>query len=186
MDAQPRLESTGALCALVQALARLELEEEGYAPRALVHAQEALARPVSRADGVAAELIDPGACAPRTNGDLLADLTAAMPHAAWAPLTKTGSVAALVAAPEAARQEVCVGTPPWWPTWPGASAPPVTGRPHHWRPPHAGPSTPRPRAWLSSRRGPERAPAPRVDDPAAGHHRHLWAAGLRRPAPFGP
>ena len=67
MDAQPRLEATAALCALVQALARLELEE-GYAPRELVHAQEALAenRFLAARDGVAAAAHRPRACAPRT------------------------------------------------------------------------------------------------------------------------
>jgi carboxylate-amine ligase len=108
MDAQPRLEATAGLCALVQALARLELEE-GYAPRELVHAEEALAenRFLAARDGVAAELIDP-VCALRIPvADLLADiLTAAAPHAdALGAADELGAVPALVAAPEAARQE---------------------------------------------------------------------------------
>jgi carboxylate-amine ligase len=108
MDAQPRLEATAALCALVQALAKLELEE-GYAPRQLVDAQEALAenRFLAARDGVAAELIDP-VCALRVPvADLLADvLAAAAPHAAvLGAADELDAVPALVAAPEAARQE---------------------------------------------------------------------------------
>ena len=108
MDAQPRLEATGALCALVQALARLELEE-GYAPRELVHAQEALAenRFLAARDGVAAELIDPVRALRVPVADVLADvLAAATPHAdALGAADELAAVPALVAAPEAARQE---------------------------------------------------------------------------------
>jgi carboxylate-amine ligase len=108
MDAQPRLEATAALCALVQALARLELEE-GYAPRELVHAQEALAenRFLAARDGVAAELIDPVRAHRVPVADLLADiLAAAAPHAsALGAADELAAVPALVAAPEAARQE---------------------------------------------------------------------------------
>jgi glutamate---cysteine ligase / carboxylate-amine ligase len=108
MDAQPRLEATGALCALVQALARLELEE-GFAPRELVHAQEALSenRFLAARDGVAAELIDPVRALRVPVADLLADvLAAAAPHAsALGAARELAAIPALVAAPEAARQE---------------------------------------------------------------------------------
>ena len=108
MDAQPRLEATGALCALVQALARLELEE-GYAPSELVDAQEVLAenRFLAARDGVAAELIDPVRAVACRVADLLADVLAATaPHAcALGAADELAAVPALVAAPEAARQE---------------------------------------------------------------------------------
>jgi carboxylate-amine ligase len=108
MDAQPRLEATAGLCALVQALARLELEE-GYAPRQLVHAQEALAenRFLAARDGMAAALIDPVRACRVPVAELVADLlAAAAPHAsALGAADELAAVAALVAAPEAARQE---------------------------------------------------------------------------------
>jgi glutamate---cysteine ligase / carboxylate-amine ligase len=108
MDAQPRLEATAALCALVQALARLELEE-GYAPRELVHAQEVLAenRFLAARDGVAAALIDPVRALRVPVADLLADvLAAAAPHAsALGAAHELAAVSTLVAAPEAPRQE---------------------------------------------------------------------------------
>jgi carboxylate-amine ligase len=108
MDAQPRLEATAALAALVQALARLELEE-GYAPRELVHAQEALAenRFLAARDGVAAELIDPVSARRVPVADVLADVLAtAAPHASvLGAADELAAVPALVAAPEAARQE---------------------------------------------------------------------------------
>ena len=84
MDAQPQLASTAALTALVQALARLELEQ-GYASQKLVGAQEVLAenRFIAARDATAAEFIDPGLVAlvplPRVLDDVLA---AARPHAA--------------------------------------------------------------------------------------------------------
>ena len=109
MDAQPRLEATGALCALVQALARLELEE-GYAPNELVDAQEVLAenRFLAARDGVAAELIDPVRARRVPLAEVLADVLAAAtaPHAcALGAADELAAVPALVAAPEAARQE---------------------------------------------------------------------------------
>jgi glutamate---cysteine ligase / carboxylate-amine ligase len=108
MDAQPRLEATAALCALVQALARLELEE-GYAPSELVHAQEVLAenRFLAARDGVAAQLIDPVGARRVPVADVLADLLpAAAPHAsALGAANELAALPALVAAPEAARQE---------------------------------------------------------------------------------
>jgi carboxylate-amine ligase len=108
MDAQPRLEATAALCALIQALARLELQE-GYAPPELVHAQEALAenRFLAARDGVAAELIDPVRARRVPVADLLADtLTATTPHAtALGAAHELAAIPALVAAPEAHRQQ---------------------------------------------------------------------------------
>ena len=113
MDAQPRLEATAALGALVQALARLELEE-GFAPQALVHAQEALAenRFLASRDGVAAELIDPVRVLRVPVADLLADaLAAAAPHAsALGAADELAAIPALIAAPEAARQEALAGS----------------------------------------------------------------------------
>ena len=108
MDAQPRLAATGALTALVQALARLELEE-GFAPPALVGSQEVLAenRFIAARDGSAAELIDPtrGRMVPVAR--LLDDvLTAVRPHAAALDsLDELEEVRTLILAPEAARQE---------------------------------------------------------------------------------
>jgi carboxylate-amine ligase len=108
MDAQLRLKATAALCALVQALARLELEE-GYAPSELVHAQEALTenRFLSARDGVAAAVIDPVRARLVPVSDVLADiLAAAAPHAsALGAADELAAVPALVAAPEAVRQE---------------------------------------------------------------------------------
>ena len=108
MDAQPALEATAALCALVQALARLELEE-GFASHALVDAPEVLAenRFLAARDGVAAELIDPVRvlCVPLAR--VLAEvLAAAAPHAS--ALDAAGELAAvpgLFAQPEMRRQE---------------------------------------------------------------------------------
>ena len=108
MDAQPTLQATAALCALVQALARLELEE-GYAPPEPAHAQEALAenRFLAARDGTAATLIDPVSARRVPVADLLADLlTAATPHAtALGATDELAIIPALVAAPEAARQQ---------------------------------------------------------------------------------
>jgi glutamate---cysteine ligase / carboxylate-amine ligase len=108
MDAQPRLEATAALCALVQAVARLELAE-GFAPNELVEAEEALAenRFLAARDGVAAELIDPVRALRVPVADLLADvLAAAAPHAsALGAADEFAVIPALVSAPEAARQQ---------------------------------------------------------------------------------
>lgn len=108
MDSQPRLQATAALCALVQSLARLELEE-GFAAPALVRAQEVLNenRFLALRDGATAQLIDP------TRARLvplaqIADevLAAARPHAAaLGAAEELESVHALVSAPEASRQE---------------------------------------------------------------------------------
>ena len=62
MDAQTDVGATAALVALVQSLARLELEE-GYAPEALVGAEEMLDenRFLAARDGIEADLLDPAA-----------------------------------------------------------------------------------------------------------------------------
>ena len=108
MDAQPRLAATAALTALVQALARLELEE-GYAPAALTGAQEALAenRFIAARDATAAELIDPARGVRVPMAQLLDDvLAAAHPHAvALDSLEELEEVRMLVLAPEIVHQE---------------------------------------------------------------------------------
>jgi glutamate---cysteine ligase / carboxylate-amine ligase len=108
MDAQPRSEATGALCALVQALSRLELEE-GFAAPELVHAQELLSenRFLAARDGAAAQLIDPVQARPIPLADQLAAvLAAAAPHAeALGAADELAGVAALASEPEASRQE---------------------------------------------------------------------------------
>jgi carboxylate-amine ligase len=83
MDAQTDLEATGALCALVQSLARLEIEE-GYAPRALVNAEEVLEenRFLAARDGIEADLVDPEAETRRpVRAQLRRLLDALRPHA---------------------------------------------------------------------------------------------------------
>ena len=151
MDAQPRLETTAALCALVQALARLELED-GYAPRELTHAPEALAenRFLAARDGVAAALIDPIRARRIPIADLLADLlAAAMPHAdALGAAEELGIIPALVAAPEAARQQALAARADIRAVAAGLARrfSPAGDRPTAslGRPPHAGQSAPRP------------------------------------------
>jgi glutamate---cysteine ligase / carboxylate-amine ligase len=108
MDAQPRMAATAALTALVQALARLELEQ-GYAAEVLLDADEALSenRFIAARDAAAAELIDPvqGRLVPV--GRLLEDvLAAARPHAdALDGLEELEEARMLVLAPEPQRQE---------------------------------------------------------------------------------
>jgi carboxylate-amine ligase len=83
MDAQTEVEGTAALAALVQALARLELEE-GLAPRALTRADAVLAenRFLATRDGIEAALLDPVAGRAVPARDVLAGvLDAARPHA---------------------------------------------------------------------------------------------------------
>jgi glutamate---cysteine ligase / carboxylate-amine ligase len=108
MDAQPRLASTAGLVALVQALARLELEQ-GFASPKLVSSQEVLAenRFIAARDATAAELIDPVNATlvplPRLLDDVLA---AARPHAvALDAVEELEEVRMLVLAPEPRRQE---------------------------------------------------------------------------------
>ena len=108
MDAQPRLASTAALVALVQALARLELEQ-GFASPKLVSAQEVLAenRFIAARDATAAELIDPVSATMVPVPVLLDDvLAAARPHAfALDARAELDEVPMLVVAPEPRRQE---------------------------------------------------------------------------------
>jgi glutamate---cysteine ligase / carboxylate-amine ligase len=108
MDAQPRLSSTAALTALVQALARLELEQ-GYASPKLVAAQEVLAenRFIAARDATAAELIDPLAARLVPLSKVLDDvLAAARPHAvALDAVDELDDVPMLLLAAEPRRQE---------------------------------------------------------------------------------
>jgi glutamate---cysteine ligase / carboxylate-amine ligase len=83
MDAQSRVDATAGLCALVLAVARLELEE-GYADDALVDAEVLLAenRFLAARDGIEAELLDPVSERRVPARELLgALLEAARPHA---------------------------------------------------------------------------------------------------------
>jgi glutamate---cysteine ligase / carboxylate-amine ligase len=111
MDAQPRLAATAALAALVQALARLELER-GFASPGLIRAGEVLAenRFIAARDATSAELIDPvsGTLVPVAR--LLDNaLAAARPHAeALDAGDELEGVRALVEVPEPTRQEALV------------------------------------------------------------------------------
>jgi carboxylate-amine ligase len=83
MDAQTDVAATAALCALVQAVARLEIED-GHASERLVAAEELLAenRFLAARDGIEAELLDPAAQLRRpARAQLRALLDAARPHA---------------------------------------------------------------------------------------------------------
>lgn len=108
MDAQPRLAATAALTALVQSLARLELED-GFAPPSLIDANEALAenRFIAARDATAAELIDPVSSTRIPLARLLDDLLVALrPHAdALDAREELEDVRTLVLAPEPQRQE---------------------------------------------------------------------------------
>jgi glutamate---cysteine ligase / carboxylate-amine ligase len=108
MDAQPRLITTGALVALVQSLARLELEC-GYASAELIRAEEVLAenRFLGARDGADAALIDPAHCALVPVARILEDtLAAARPHAAELDaVDELEQVRLLVVNPEHRRQE---------------------------------------------------------------------------------
>lgn len=116
MDAQPRLTTTAGLAALVQALARLELEH-GYAAPALVEAQEVLAenRFLAARDGAAARLIDPVRSTLVPVATLLEDvLVAARPQAAALDaLEELEQVRALVLDPESRRQERLAASAGW-------------------------------------------------------------------------
>ncbi|HEX4806067.1 MAG TPA: YbdK family carboxylate-amine ligase [Conexibacter sp.] len=107
MDAQAGLEETAALVALVQAIARLELEE-GYVAGRLVAAEEVLAenRFIAARDGMDARLIDTTRETLRPVGEILDDLlAAATPHAeALGCADALAGVPALAADPGAARQ----------------------------------------------------------------------------------
>ncbi|MHB8692649.1 MAG: carboxylate-amine ligase [Solirubrobacteraceae bacterium] len=107
MDAQSRIEDSAALAALVQSIARLELEE-GYVSDEVIKAEEVLDenRFIAARDGVDACLIDTTAESLRPIGDLLAQLLeVAHPHAIELGCgDELARVQALAASPGAARQ----------------------------------------------------------------------------------
>ncbi|HXD65917.1 MAG TPA: YbdK family carboxylate-amine ligase [Solirubrobacteraceae bacterium] len=107
MDAQSRLAETATLVALVQSVARLELEE-GYVSEQACASEEVLAenRFLAARDGVDARLIDPTAESLRPVTEILIELLdSARPHAtALGCLAELERTAALAVAPGAARQ----------------------------------------------------------------------------------
>ncbi|MGI8413100.1 MAG: carboxylate-amine ligase [Solirubrobacteraceae bacterium] len=107
MDAQTTATQTGALVALVQSIARLELEE-GYHAAQLIEANEILAenRFLAARDGMDAELIDPVAerCVP-ARAQLARLLEAVRPHAGDLGCEAAlGALEALAREPGATRQ----------------------------------------------------------------------------------
>jgi carboxylate-amine ligase len=118
MDAQTGVAETATLAALVQSLARLELEE-GYAAEQAVYSEEVLAenRFLAARDGVKARLIDTNTESLRPIRDILIELLdLARPHAVALECDRElDRIAALLAAPGAARQraafsgEDCLG-----------------------------------------------------------------------------
>jgi len=114
MDAQSTLRDVGALIALTQAVARLEAYER-YAPDALLDAPEAIAenRFLAARDGIAGQLIDPGARR-RVPVAVAARelLDAARPHARdLGGLPELDGVQALLDAPPAERQRALARRP---------------------------------------------------------------------------
>jgi glutamate---cysteine ligase / carboxylate-amine ligase len=107
MDAQSRVPETATLVALVQSIARLELEE-GYVSDHACGFEEVLAenRFLAARDGVHARLIDPTAESLRPITEILVELLdSARPHAAvLGCLDELEWTTALVRAPGAARQ----------------------------------------------------------------------------------
>jgi carboxylate-amine ligase len=107
MDAQSRIADTVGLTALVQAMARLELEE-GYAPVELICSEEVLAenRFLAARDGIDARLIDPVGESLRPLRDHLGELLECLhDHAVdLGSEPELESVAMLAAEPGAARQ----------------------------------------------------------------------------------
>jgi carboxylate-amine ligase len=107
MDAQSNVVDTSALVALVQSIARLELED-GYVADHIVRAEEALAenRFIAARDGVAARLIDSTEESLRPVTELLTELLEAVrPHAeALGCAAELARVPALADFPGAARQ----------------------------------------------------------------------------------
>ena len=107
MDSQSRVSDTATLAALVQSIARLELEE-GYVAEHIIRSEEVLAenRFIAARDGVDARLIDTTAESLRPLKMLLAELLDAVrPHAeALGCLREVERTAALAADPGAARQ----------------------------------------------------------------------------------
>jgi carboxylate-amine ligase len=107
MDAQTSLYGTAALTALVQSVARLELQE-GFASPALVAGEELLAenRFLASRDGIEARLLDPDTGRRRPARDQLDELLeAARPHAeALGCRAELEAAVALGEAPGFARQ----------------------------------------------------------------------------------
>jgi carboxylate-amine ligase len=107
MDAQSYVADTGALAALVQSIARLELEE-GYVADHIVRAEEVLAenRFIAARDGMAARLIDTTEESLRPVSELLTELLEAVrPHAeALGCARELARIPALAGMPGAARQ----------------------------------------------------------------------------------
>jgi carboxylate-amine ligase len=107
MDAQSHVADTGALVALVQSIARLELEE-GYVADHIIRAEEVLAenRFIAARDGVAAHLIDTTKESLRPVTELLTELLEAVrPHAeALGCASELARIPALTASPGAAKQ----------------------------------------------------------------------------------
>jgi glutamate---cysteine ligase / carboxylate-amine ligase len=107
MDSQAGVAETATLVALVQSLARLELEEE-YAAEQAVYSEEVLAenRFLAARDGVEARLIDTNTESLRPIRDIIIELVdSARPHAAALGChMELDGIAALLAAPGAARQ----------------------------------------------------------------------------------
>jgi carboxylate-amine ligase len=118
MDAQTTPARTAALCALVQAVARLELEQ-GFAPPALLVADELLAenRFIAARDGMEAQLLDPASARQRPARRLLSELLdVAMPHAdALGCVSELTSAAALSEEPGYAEQLALAGRPERFP-----------------------------------------------------------------------
>ena len=107
MDAQSRVSDTAALVALVQSVARLELEE-GYASEELLWAEEVLAenRFLAARDGVDARLIDLGTESLRPLNEQLIELLESVHHhaAELGCAEQLARVPALAVAPGASRQ----------------------------------------------------------------------------------
>jgi carboxylate-amine ligase len=107
MDAQCQTAETATLLALAQSIARLELEE-GYASEDVISSEEVLAenRFLAARDGVDARLIDPTTESLRPLTHQLTELLESVHHhaAALGCLEQVERVAALAAAPGAARQ----------------------------------------------------------------------------------
>jgi carboxylate-amine ligase len=107
MDAQSRVADTAALVALVQSIARLELEE-GYVSEHVCSCEEVLAenRFLAARDGIDARVIDTGTESLRPIRDVLVELLdSAEPHAAaLGCVDELNRVAALAVEPGAARQ----------------------------------------------------------------------------------
>lgn len=114
MDAQTRVADTAALVALIQSLARMELEE-GLAPAATIEADAVLDenRFLAARDGADARLLDVEGECQRPLGDVLEPvLEACRPHAAALDCeAELENVAELFAASGAARQREIAGDP---------------------------------------------------------------------------